>query len=64
MPSPVGTDDHLNVAIVEGGSVRTSVRLDERTFYEPWLVSHAGELFLVWTGIKGEVAIAQLRTSH
>lgn len=57
----VGTDDHLNVAVVEGGFVRTSLRLDERTFYEPGLVRHAGALFLIWTGIKGEVAIAQLR---
>ena len=58
----VGADDHLNVALVEAGSVRNSLRLDQRTFYEPWLVIHAGALFLVWTGIKGEVGIAQLRT--
>ena len=58
----VGADAHLNVALVEAGRVRNSLRLDERTFYEPWLVIHAGALFLVWTGIKGEVGIAQLRT--
>lgn len=58
----VGTDDHLNVGLVEEGSVRCSLRLDERTFYEPGLVVHAGALLLVWTGIKGEVGVTQLRT--
>ncbi|MGH9279354.1 MAG: hypothetical protein ACRD12_14770 [Acidimicrobiales bacterium] len=57
----VGTDDHLNVAFTDAGAVRTSLRLDERTFYEPALVSHAGALFLVWTGTKGEIGIVQLR---
>ena len=58
----VGTDDHLNVGLVDEGSVRCSLRLDERTFYEPGLVVHAGALLLVWTGIKGEVGVTQLRT--
>jgi hypothetical protein len=57
----VGTDDHVNVALVEEGSVGTSLRLDERTFYEPGLAIHTDGLFLVWTGTKGEVGIAQLR---
>jgi hypothetical protein len=57
----VGMDDHVNVALVHGGSVATSVRLDERTFYEPGLAYHREALFLVWTGMNGEVGIAQLR---
>jgi hypothetical protein len=58
----VGTDDHLNVGLVEDGSVRSRLRLGDRTFYEPGLVIHAGALILVWTGIKGEVGVTQLRT--
>lgn len=58
----VGTDDHLNVGLVQDGSVRYSLRLDDRTFYEPGLVIHAGDLILVWTGIRGEVGVTQLGT--